>query len=74
MRDNNGMLMEDPLSANSDAMTLEQCARFLGVSRWTVYRLKARREIPYTPYGRVVRFYKPVIAEWLRKRSVKARD
>jgi excisionase family DNA binding protein len=75
MRDINGMLPKDTKEDQREAMTVDECAKFLGVSRWTVYRMKAQREIPYTPFrGRTVRFYKPIIRKWLEKRSLDARD
>ncbi len=74
--ENIAMLKEDTKATtySDNAMNVMQVARYLGVTRWTIYRLCDRKEIPYTPYGRAKRFYKDIIDPWRKKRSVIPRD
>ena len=47
-------------------MTIEEVARYMQVSRFTVYRLAKSRFIPATKIGRQWRFQKEEIDQWLR--------
>ncbi|MFZ1058296.1 MAG: response regulator [Candidatus Rokuibacteriota bacterium] len=53
----------------SDIFTIGDVAAYLKLPISTVYRLAERREIPGHKVGRQWRFQRPVIDEWLRKRS-----
>ncbi|OGK96839.1 MAG: hypothetical protein A3J45_01675, partial [Candidatus Rokubacteria bacterium RIFCSPHIGHO2_02_FULL_69_13] len=53
----------------SDIFTIGEVAAYLKLPVSTVYRLAERREIPGHKVGRQWRFQRPVIDEWLRKRS-----
>ena len=53
----------------SDIFTVPEVATYLKLPVSTVYRLVERREIPAHKVGRQWRFQRPVIDEWLRRRS-----
>ena len=47
-------------------MTIEELARYMRVSRFTIYRLAKSRFIPGTKIGRQWRFQKEEIDRWLK--------
>lgn len=49
----------------SEALTVEEVAKFLRVSRHTVYRLVERGEIPGRKIGRVWRFPRVALEQFL---------
>lgn len=53
-----------------EVMTAEEAAVYLQMSRSTIYKMVQNREIPYTKLGASLRFYKPILDQWLRKRTV----
>lgn len=55
--------MTDPL------MTIDELARYMRVSRFTIYRLVKRQFIPGTKIGRQWRFQKEEIDQWVRDQS-----
>lgn len=57
------------LDPRSDIFTVGDVAAYLKLPISTVYRLAERREIPGHKVGRQWRFQRPVIDEWLRRRS-----
>jgi excisionase family DNA binding protein len=51
-------------------LPIPQTAEFLGVSKWTIYRLVKDQSIPYVPIrGRIV-FDKEDLIAWMDKRKV----
>ena len=53
----------------SDILTISEAATYLKLPVSTLYRLVERRAIPGHKVGRQWRFQRPVIDEWLRRRS-----
>lgn len=53
-------------------LTVEQAAAYLQVSKWSLYKLVERRDIPFIPFGRLLRFDRMAIDRWVEKRSVQA--
>ena len=51
-----------------DVMTAEEAAAYLRIARATLYRLTAKGEIPAAKVGRVWRFSRPLLDEWLEAR------
>ncbi len=47
-------------------MTIEEVARYMRVSRFTVYRMAKDRSIPATKIGRQWRFQREEIDRWVR--------
>lgn len=58
-----------PPESDSNIFTVAEVATYLKLPVSTVYRLAERREIPAHKVGRQWRFQRPVIDDWLRRRS-----
>jgi len=54
----------------AELMTVEEVARYLRVTKKTIYRLLKRGSIPASKVGRQWRFDKTAIDEWLHQNSV----
>lgn len=50
-------------------LTIDQIAEFLQVKRSTIYAWIHQQYIPYIKVGRLVRFRKDKIIEWLKNRE-----
>jgi excisionase family DNA binding protein len=55
------------VSTMDPLMTIEEVARYMRVSRFTVYRLAKDHRIPATKVGRLWRFHKEEIDRWIRQ-------
>lgn len=51
-------------------MDVEEIAEYLGISKWLIYKYVKNREMPFIPFGRLVRFDRHAIERWAEKRSV----
>ncbi|MBW2044328.1 MAG: helix-turn-helix domain-containing protein [Deltaproteobacteria bacterium] len=51
-------------------LSIQELAEYLGVKKNTLYSWVNMRKIPYTKVGRLVRFEKQKIDEWLKKHEV----
>jgi len=51
-----------------DVMTAKEAAAYLRIARATLYRLAAKGEIPAVKVGRVWRFSRQLLDEWLEAR------
>lgn len=58
---------------NSTWMTVEQLAEYLSVSPDTIRNWVSQKNIPYAKRGRVVRFHKQKIDDWLSEGVCKGR-
>lgn len=54
-------------------LNVKEVAAYLGVSRYTIFRLIRLREIPFIPFGRARRFDVQAIDQWLLKRTIAPR-
>lgn len=52
-------------------MDVEELSAYLGVSKWLIYKYIKHREIPFIPFGRLVRFDRWAIEKWAEKRMVR---
>ncbi len=53
-------------------MTMEQLCDYLSITKWTVYRLIARRDIPYMIISkRAYRFDQNKIDQWMARKAHK---
>ncbi len=57
----------------TELMTVEELARYLRVTKKTIYRLLKRGRIPATKVGRQWRFKKTAIDEWLQRNPAGAK-
>ena len=58
-------------------MDVEEMSTYLNISKWLIYKYVKNREIPFIPFGRLVRFDRLAVEKWAEKRMVrgfKARD
>lgn len=53
-----------------EVMTAEEAATYLQMSRSSIYKMVQNREIPYAKLGASLRFYKPILDQWLRARTL----
>jgi excisionase family DNA binding protein len=58
----------------SDLMTVDELAEYLGITRDTVYRKVKAGEIPSIRIGRLLRFPKKTIENWLGQKITYARE
>ena len=56
----------------SELMTVDELAEYLGVTRDTVYRKVKTGEIPSIRIGRLLRFPKKTIEDWLWQKTTQA--
>jgi excisionase family DNA binding protein len=61
-------------SDSHSLLTIDQVAVRLGVSVRHVRRLVAERRIPYTKWGKLLRFESAAIEQWLETCSVEVRN
>lgn len=52
-------------------MDVEELAGYLGISKWLIYKYIRLREIPFIPFGRLLRFDRWAIDKWAEKRMVR---
>lgn len=50
---------------DKEILTIEGVANLLGVSRYSIYRLLKRKELPGVKIGKSFRFHKQTIIDWL---------
>lgn len=51
-------------------MDIGELSEYLGISKWLIYKFVSKREIPFIPFGRLVRFDRLAVDKWAEKRSV----
>ena len=56
-----------PADSNS-VFTIEDLAKYLKISKSTLYKLAQRGELPGVKVGRHWRFHKDAVDDWLRRR------
>jgi excisionase family DNA binding protein len=65
--------LADKIEALGHALTADQLASLLSVSRITIFKHAAKGRIPSFRIGTCVRFDPHTVAEWLRTRKALAR-
>ncbi len=55
--------------AHGDAITADEAATMLGVSRWSLYAAANRREVPHRRLGRRMLFSRRALLLWLEGAS-----
>lgn len=53
-------------------MDVGDVAEYLGVSKWLIYKMIESRDIPFVPFGRLIRFDRLAIDRWAERRTVQA--
>ena len=60
--------LEDILHQGKEVMNLDEAAKFIGISRSTLYKLTHEQAIPfYKPNGKMVFFEKTDLLAWIRQ-------
>jgi len=66
---------ENLLFQSKEVLTVEEAAKFLGLSKSFVYKMTHEGTIPfYKPNGKVCYFEKNELLEWMRKNRVSTKD
>jgi len=65
-------VLEHILFDGKDALTLEEAALFMGISKSTLYKMTHKHELPfYRPNGKLIYFEKSELVKWmLQNRSM----
>lgn len=58
---------------SSQLMTLEECSKFLSVSRKTIYYWVSRSEIPFVRVGRHLRFQPETLVRFFETKTAESR-
>ena len=53
-------------------MDVGEVAEYLGVSKWLIYKLIESRDIPFVPFGRLIRFDRLAVDRWVERRTIQA--
>lgn len=53
-------------------MNARELSAYLGISEWMIYTYIKRRDIPFIPFGRLVRFDRLAIEKWAEKKTTRA--
>jgi excisionase family DNA binding protein len=53
-------------------MNVSELSDYLGLSRWMIYKYIENRDIPFIPFGRLIRFDRVAVERWAEKRTVPA--
>ena len=60
------------LSEPKRYMNVQELAEYMSISKWMIYKYIKNREIPFIPFGRLVRFDRIAVEKWAEKKMVKA--
>ena len=52
-------------------MDVGELSEYLGISKWLIYKFVKNREMPFIPFGRLVRFDRLAVDKWAEKRMVR---
>ena len=64
-------VLENTLSAGKEVLTLEEAARFMGVTKSSLYKMTHEQTIPYyKPNGKMVYFEKAELLTWIRRNAI----
>ncbi|GGF49187.1 helix-turn-helix domain-containing protein [Echinicola rosea] len=56
----------------SEVMSIDEAAKFLKLTKSTLYKKTSLNEIPFCKTGKVIVFFKKDLVEWLKDHRVKA--
>lgn len=54
-------------------MNVQELSEYVGISKWMIYKYIKNREIPFIPFGRLVRFDRLAVEKWAQSRMVRGR-
>ena len=62
--------MKEKQMQKYELMTFKETASYLGIAEKTLYTKANQRQIPYLKLGRLLKFDRNAINEWLKKQTV----
>jgi excisionase family DNA binding protein len=68
-----GTATKNQIAAETPWMTVQEVAMYLSVSPGTIRNWVSQRYIPYAKRGRIVRFHRGRIDEWLSRNACRGR-
>lgn len=61
----------ESITFNPDAMTADQVADYIGCKEWTVKEMSRMKKIPFYRVGKLYRYRKSSIDNWINKQEEK---
>lgn len=58
-------------NARREMMTVDECAAYTRLSRWTIYTFVCKKRIPYVKLGRRTLFDRAELDRWIQAKSRK---
>jgi len=55
------------MESKSDILNIDQASEILQISKYTLYKLVKRKEIPFSKIGKQIRFSRQSLEEFIRK-------
>jgi len=55
-------------------LSIDELSQYIGIKKGTIYQWTNQRRIPYSKLGKVLKFDKQKIDNWLKKKEVKVFD
>jgi excisionase family DNA binding protein len=70
MSDQADQALNQTVSVLPRLLDVEQAAKYIGLSRHTIYTMVSQRRIPYVKVGRLTKFDLKALDAWIKKHSV----
>jgi len=67
-------IVSDQISKEKQLLNTKEAAEFLGISKNTLYEWIIQKKIPHIKVGRLVKFRREDLKEWLKKRTQEERE
>lgn len=61
-------------NGNNKLLGINECAAYLDVTPDTIYKWISRQKIPHIKLGRLIKFDKEKLDNWLKKKSIRSRS
>ena len=63
------MILWEDYKLQEGLLTVKQVAELLNLTPWTVYQLVYKKEIPFTKIGKIIRFDRNKISDFIEENS-----
>ena len=71
MPENSKIARKEAVLNEKRYMDVGELSDYLGISKWMIYKLIDNREIPFIPFGRIIRFDRMAVEKWAEKKMVR---